>query len=911
MLLNALKYASFYIIPLKKYSHRGKMGRILSLEKVILLLAIVILASPAVVYAQVSQPISGASVAAYGDAGYGVAETDVAGSFRIVEGLGEGTYNVEVSAKGYVSKMVQNVRVTADKETDVGDVFLEPSAVIKGVVRTPEGNPAAFVPVALKDQSGSIVQLTSASGDGSFIFDTNVKNGTYTIEAYAFLLKEVEYQTVTIGFTQITIPVPKRGVSYLEGYTSGKVEGIKAVQGETVEGLVVRLGVSGIISGRVTDDQGNPVANLLVIAFPPGEDMLGGFYAVTDKNGRYRIANNLNTGDYNVTLIFPKGYVWNFMNAKTVHVVAGSETANVDFQLERSGIISGVVVYSDGTPAANASVVAFSEEGEYFGFTISELNGSFRIDSGLGTDTYQVMAFTGVMVFSEPVEVQVTAGEETKNVRLILPGPARGLAAIEGRVTDVNGNPLEDAEVSALGTVTQTAEDGSYRLVLTLQGVTSTTVTVTASKTGYKAAAKENVKVTVGETTKPVDFKLEKLKIGVIKGRVLAKAPPPPIKKTASLSMSLSSYTVSVGESVAISGVITPALTGEVSILIASDTVFEEVSKVALKDGGFSYSFKPTAVGTYRVKASWPGNAEYNPAETSILTLTVKKVSPMVEISVSKTTANVGDTVTVSGSISPFITEAEVVITVTSPSAVNEYTVSSSDGSFEYSLTLDAQGTWSVKASLPEGPVYELTESDAVQITVQEKRCIIATVTFGSEVAPEVDFLRSFRDGLILATYAGRQFYVAFNAFYYSWSTPVAGFIGSNPVLKPIVKAMLYPLLGILKFTALVSTPIFELNIEAAAVLAGFIASSLIGATYVSPVLIAVSFLARKYGKRVKPSMSFVKSLWALTAFFLVLIGLGLVLESGLLLTVVTSAYVISTIASSSTSILYLVDRRV
>ena len=885
------------------------MGRIVNLEKVIQLLVILILAS-AVVYAQVSQPISGASVVAYGDAGYGVAETDVGGSFRIVEGLGEGTYNVEVSAKGYVSKIVQNVRVTADRETDIGDVFLEPSAVIKGVVRTPKGNPAAYVPVALKDRDGSVLQLTFASGDGSFIFDTNVRNGTYTIEAYAFLLKEVEYQKVTIGFTQITIPIPKRGVSYLEGYTSGKVEGIKAVQGETVEGLVITLGVSGIISGRVTDDQGNPVANVLVIAFPPSEDMLRGFYAVTDKNGRYRIANNLDTGDYNVTLIFPKGYVWNFMNAKTVHVVAGSETANVDFQLERSGIISGVVVYSDGTPAANVSVVAFSKEGKYFGFTISELNGSFRIDSGLGTGTYQVMAFTGVMVFSEPVIVQVTAGEETKNVKLILPGPARRLAAIEGRVTDVKGNPVEDAEVSALGTVTQTAEDGSYRLVLTLQDVTSTVVTVTASKTGYNTVTKENVKVTVGETTKPIDFTLEKLRIGVIKGRVLAKAPPPPIKKTASLSMSLSSYTVSVGESVTISGVITPALTGEVSILIASDNVFEEVSKVALKDGSFEYSFTPAAAGTYRVKASWPGNVEYNPAETSVLTLTVRKISPTVEISVSKTTANIGETVTVSGSISPFIAETDVVIVVTSPSAVNEYTVSSSDGSFEYSLALDIQGAWSVKARVPEGPVYELTESDEVQITVQEKKCIIATVTFGSEVAPEVDFLRSFRDCLILTTYAGRQFYVAFNAFYYSWSTPVAGFIESNPVLKPIVKAMLYPLLGILSFTALVSTPIFELNIEAA-VLAGFIASSLIGAIYVSPVLIAISFLARKYGKRVKPSMSFVKSLWVLTAVFLVLIGLGLALESDLLLIVATSAYVIFTIASSSTSILYLVDRRV
>jgi len=993
------KYNNLVFLKIEMVSETGLVS---NLEKAVLLAVAVILALPVAVYAQTPQPISGASVVAFGDAGYGVAETDAEGFFEITEGLGEGVYDVRISAKGYISKVIQDVEVVAGEEVDIGDVFLKPSAVIKGVVETPDGEPAANVPVALKDSSGNVLQLTTTSSDGSFVFDTDVRNGTYTVEAYAFMFEGMEYQTVTMGFTQVKIPVPKPGASYLEGYTSGRVENVEAVQGETIEGIVIRLGVSGIISGRVTDDQGNPVADVLVVAFSPGGGIFQGFYAVTDEDGRYRIANNLDTGDYNVTLLFPKGYVWNFMNAKKVHVVAGEETANVDFQLERSGIISGVVVYSDDTPAANASVVAFSQDGKYFGFTTSDIDGSFRIDSGLGTATYQVMAFVGTTAFSQPVTVQVTAGEETKDVKLVVTGTAKGMAAIEGTVTDIDGNPLVDVEVSALDAVTHTDEDGSYKLIVALpQGVTSTTVTVSASKRGYETVVKEGVTVTVGETTKPVDFTLEKLKVGVIKGRVLARAPPPSAKKTASLSISLSSQTVSIGESVTISGAITPSLTGEVSILVASDTVFEEVAKVTLEDGSFSYSFTPTAKGVYRIKVSWPGNDEYNPAESeiltltvvkktaelsislssstitigdsvtiegtitpsvtgkvfilltpdgkfkkiaevdlengsfsftlkpealgtyrvkvvwpgnpeykpaesSVLTLTVKKVSPTVEISVSKTTANVGETVTISGSISPFKAETDVVITVTSPSGISEYTVTSSDGSFEYSIELDAQGTWSVKAEVPEGPVYEPAESNEVQITVQEKKCIIATVTFGSEVAPEVNFLRSFRDGLILMTYAGRQFYVAFDAFYYSWSTPVAKFIESNPVLKPVVKAILYPLLGILKLTALSTTPLFGANPEAAAVLAGFIASSLIGVVYVSPVLIAASLLTKRRGKTLKPSREFVKALWTLVAASLVFIGLGLALENGLLLTAATSAYVLSTIASSSTSILHL-----
>src|SRR5919206_3966970 len=36
--------------------------------------------------------------------------------------------------------------------------------------------------------------------------------------------------------------------------------------------------------------------------------------------------------------------------------------------------------------------------------------------------------------------------------------------------------------------------------------------------------------------------------------------------------------------------------------------------------------------------------------------------------------------------------------------------------------------------------------------------CLIATAAFGSEIAPEVQFLRNFRENYILHTYAGSNF---------------------------------------------------------------------------------------------------------------------------------------------------------
>lgn len=164
----------------------------MSLTRILTLSATFTLILMAVVNAAALSPISGASVIASGDHGYGTAETGLDGIFRITRGLGEGTYTVNVKAKGYISRVIENIEVKAVKETDLGDVILEPSALIKGVVETPEGKPAPSVPVALKDSGGNVVAWTAASSDGSFTFDTDVRNGTYSVEAYAFSFEGVE-----------------------------------------------------------------------------------------------------------------------------------------------------------------------------------------------------------------------------------------------------------------------------------------------------------------------------------------------------------------------------------------------------------------------------------------------------------------------------------------------------------------------------------------------------------------------------------------------------------------------------------------------------------------------------------------------------------------------------------------------
>ena len=82
---------------------------------------------------------------------------------------------------------------------------------------------------------------------------------------------------------------------------------------------------------------------------------------------------------------------------------------------------------------------------------------------------------------------------------------------------------------------------------------------------------------------------------------------------------------------------------------------------------------------------------------------------------------------------------------------------------------------------------------------VEEKKsgggCLIATATFGSEMAPQVQFLREIRDNTVLQTESGVSFMTGFNQFYYSFSPVIADYERENPVFKELVKLTITPLL--------------------------------------------------------------------------------------------------------------------
>jgi len=76
--------------------------------------------------------------------------------------------------------------------------------------------------------------------------------------------------------------------------------------------------------------------------------------------------------------------------------------------------------------------------------------------------------------------------------------------------------------------------------------------------------------------------------------------------------------------------------------------------------------------------------------------------------------------------------------------------------------------------------------------------CLIATATYGSEMALEVQQLRELRDNQLLNTESGTAFMGTFNDIYYSFSPTIADMEREHPMFKEAVKLAITPMISTL-----------------------------------------------------------------------------------------------------------------
>ena len=81
--------------------------------------------------------------------------------------------------------------------------------------------------------------------------------------------------------------------------------------------------------------------------------------------------------------------------------------------------------------------------------------------------------------------------------------------------------------------------------------------------------------------------------------------------------------------------------------------------------------------------------------------------------------------------------------------------------------------------------------------------CLIATAAYGTELAPQVQFLREIRDNTVMSTASGTAFMTGFNQLYYSFSPTIADMERENPMFQEVVRAFITPMVSTLSIMTL------------------------------------------------------------------------------------------------------------
>jgi uncharacterized GH25 family protein len=455
-----------------------------------------------VVHDSAGKPVAGATVRA--DTGDGFArwqrfangaETDNKsgpdGHFEI-RGLKPGVYEVSAEAVGFAPKSVAGVDSASGTPVDV---VLGASAHVAGKVRVKGTNePARNVKV----------QLVPNWGDQSFVPTLDFADSENKATADGeFLIADVD-------------PNHYRVVARGDGTARAASDPIEVGEGQSVDGVEIEVERGAVVTGRVLDPSGGPVANAEVVCsvqraqssnaqpqgarqfrissravrafggrgrFDPSRQTVA--RGKSDAEGRYQL-DQLPAGTYTIDVTQA-----DFADARVdaVEVAAAATKENVDVHLTRGGSVEGSITGIDGKPRAGDRVDVESKTVD--GVTksaVSDANGSFRVehvpageavatrfesDGGNGGGGFMSIVVAGnggnepdpgkhvVVVEGETVHVDFSQVEKPY---------------VEGIVTCVDG-PVAGATVSAMPDFSQgrpflfgaqkqaiTGPDGSFRL---------------------------------------------------------------------------------------------------------------------------------------------------------------------------------------------------------------------------------------------------------------------------------------------------------------------------------------------------------------------------------------------------------------------------------------------------------------
>jgi protocatechuate 3,4-dioxygenase beta subunit len=352
------------------------------------------------------------------------------------------------------------ITVQSGQTTSGIDLYMQPGAIITGQVTSDGSTGIPNANVWVDPPQGCCGNGTGTDDQG--FYNLVVPAGGWILQSDAQGYGRVYYNSQT-GMEQFW----------------ENAEPLNLNVGDT-ETINLMLPEAGTISGRVTDDQGDPIENM-------GVDLAqGGYGSCTDDNGNYTISGLWTGQDYKIRTggntfcengpnTFLEEY-WDNQpdeqSANPIYVPSGQgkDVTGKDFSLASANVISGVVEDAHGNPIPNANVNVNPAQGCCGTGTQTDQNGYYEV--GVTDGSWMIMAEAdgygrvfwssqGGQQFSQDAEI-VNLASQNHVADFVLPEGR----IITGRVTDEQGNPIEnmgvDIEQGYYGTCTD--DQGDYTM---------------------------------------------------------------------------------------------------------------------------------------------------------------------------------------------------------------------------------------------------------------------------------------------------------------------------------------------------------------------------------------------------------------------------------------------------------------
>lgn len=270
------------------------------------------------------------------------------------------------------------------------DFALPKGITVTGTVNT-SGGPRAGVIVAAYNLSGTRRGFATTNGAGT----------------YSLALPAGAYKFVAYDDAGAFAPSFFRDAS---DFTKADI--VTLTVGKPAPSIDFFLQLAARVSGIATDSNGVPLANISILAYTSAGQFVS--FVTTGPDGRFTMS--LVPGSYRFIALDPafvyaaafNGGAEAFELAPVITVSAGQLKNDLTFQIQRGGLVQGVVTdATTGAPLAGITVAAYNTDGSQRTFVVTDANGRYVLLLPAGD--FRIAAFDPKLVYATQFYQQQTS----------------------------------------------------------------------------------------------------------------------------------------------------------------------------------------------------------------------------------------------------------------------------------------------------------------------------------------------------------------------------------------------------------------------------------------------------------------------------------------------------------------------